>query len=210
MVSRNGKVHYSAGPFFSFFLFFFFRYFQSYLVVSRNDKVHYSAGPFFSFFRFLFFFIFYFLLTLGLVVWQRLDDPSVSQNPDYCSKRMALAVNNLKRVDMSLKKPIKIRKEFPRFIFQDGFWVVNIPFICKVKSKHFAPSLPSCIYSFVGFTAFAYYEIDCFVSITISLSNISSRHGYLQVWNQAIDHVRINCAFDGILAGANELKTTRS
>ena len=44
-------------------------------MVSRDGKVNYSAGFLFVFFLFLFC-----RLSLGLVVWQRISDPFVSQN----------------------------------------------------------------------------------------------------------------------------------
>ena len=68
-----------------------FPFLQFYLVVSRKSKVHNSAGFLFSW------------LSLGLIVWTRLDDPFVFQSP----------------------------KEFC-LIFLDGFWVVHIPFVRKV------------------------------------------------------------------------------
>ena len=69
-----------AKPRFSSFFFAFF--FQFYSVVSRNSKIHYLAGSLFLF-SFLFFFSCW--LSLDLVVWPRLDDPFVSQNPrEFC------------------------------------------------------------------------------------------------------------------------------
>ena len=47
-----------------------FAFFQFCSVVCSDGKVHYSAGS-----------LFFLLLSLGLVVWARLDDPFVSQNP---------------------------------------------------------------------------------------------------------------------------------
>ena len=49
-------------------------------------------------------------LSLGMVVWLRLCDPFLSQNP----------------------------REFVRFSLLDGFWVVHIPFVCMVKFKYLA------------------------------------------------------------------------
>ena len=78
---------------------FIFLFSQFYPVVSRHGKVHYSAAS--LFFRlfisiFLFFglfvfgggcFVFFFCwLSQGLVVWPRLGDPFVSQNPkEFCA-----------------------------------------------------------------------------------------------------------------------------
>ena len=64
-------------------LFAFF-YFHS--VVCRDSKVHYSAGSrgvvlFFGLFFFLFFVFCGCWLSLSLVVWTRLGDPFISQNP---------------------------------------------------------------------------------------------------------------------------------
>ena len=50
----------------------------------------------------------FFLLKLDLVVWLRLGDPFVSQNPRDC------------------------------FIFLNGLWVVHIPIVCMVKYKFLA------------------------------------------------------------------------
>ena len=54
-------------------LIFLFAFFQVYSVLTRDGKVHYSAGSFF--------FCLVFLLSLGQVVWPRLGDLYVSQNP---------------------------------------------------------------------------------------------------------------------------------
>ena len=61
----------------SLFLFFFFSSSRFFSVVSRN----YSAGSFF-----FFFFLLFYWLSLGLVVWPRLDYPFVFQNPkEFCT-----------------------------------------------------------------------------------------------------------------------------
>ena len=57
---------------------------------------------------FFFFFFFFCSLSLGLVVWPRVSDPFVSQNPSLC------------------------------FILQDGFCVQHISFIRMVKFQFFA------------------------------------------------------------------------
>ena len=49
-----------------------YAFLQFYSEVSWNGEVHYSAGSFFFFF---------FWLSQSLVVWPRLGDPFVSQNP---------------------------------------------------------------------------------------------------------------------------------
>ena len=54
----------------------------------------------------------FFFLLRGQVIWLRLDDPSVSQNP----------------------------REFVHLIFLEWFWVVHIPFICIAKFKLLAQS----------------------------------------------------------------------
>ena len=51
---------------FCFFLFSLFGFLRFYPVVSQNSKVHYPASPFLCW------------LSLGLVVWPRLNDPFVS------------------------------------------------------------------------------------------------------------------------------------
>ena len=58
-------------------LIFLFIFFQFYSVVSKENKVHYSASSL----CFFCFFLFFFLLFLGLVVWPRLGDQFVFQNP---------------------------------------------------------------------------------------------------------------------------------
>ena len=63
-----------------------FPHFKFYSVISWNGKVHNSAGSLLLFFLFFFFFLvffffFFFWLSLCLVVWPRLGDPFVSQNP---------------------------------------------------------------------------------------------------------------------------------
>ena len=51
-----------------------FTFFQCYLVVSRNGKIHYSAASLFCW------------LSQGVLVWPKLDDPFVSQNPwEFCT-----------------------------------------------------------------------------------------------------------------------------
>ena len=56
---------------------FHFAVFQFYPVVSQNRKVHYSASPALPTFCWL---------SLGLVVWARLDGPFVYQNPrKFCA-----------------------------------------------------------------------------------------------------------------------------
>ena len=55
-------------------LIFLFAFFQFYPVVSRNGKIDYSEAS-----------LFLCWLSPGLVVWKRLDDPFVSQNPrEFC------------------------------------------------------------------------------------------------------------------------------
>ena len=53
-------------------------------MVSQNDKFHSSADSFSFSFSFFFFFFFFFVDSLGLIIWPRLDDPFVSQNPKEC------------------------------------------------------------------------------------------------------------------------------
>ena len=69
---------------------------------------------------------------------------------------------------------LKTTKEFVRLIFQDRFLVVHT--ICsngqisvplKFPVDHFVYPVVSCLILFLCyFAAFAYYVIDCFVSIT--------------------------------------------
>ena len=57
----------------------FFLFFQFYSVVSRHSKVHNFTSCLSFFFNWL---------SLDLVVWQRLDDPFVYQNPwEVCASR---------------------------------------------------------------------------------------------------------------------------
>ena len=57
-----------------------FAFFQFYPVVSQNGKVHYSAGSVFVFVLFCF----CCWQSLDLVIWSKLGDPFVSQNPGKC------------------------------------------------------------------------------------------------------------------------------
>ena len=60
---------------------FFFSLSFIFTVACRDSKVYYSAGSLSLSFFFFFFFFFFFWLSLGLVVWPRLGDLFVSQNP---------------------------------------------------------------------------------------------------------------------------------
>ena len=117
-------------------LILLFAFFQFYSVVSQDSKVHDFASS-------LFFVDFY-------KVWLSGQD---------------LVIH------LYLKNPL----EFVHLILQDRFWVVHIPFVCMVKFQFLAQfymdplahSVMFILLHFLGkFTAFIYYVIDDFVTIT--------------------------------------------
>ena len=77
--------------------------------------------------------------------------------------------------DKVIRLYVKIPQEFVRVVLLDSCWVVHVPFLRMVKFKflaqfpvdHFThPVVSSLILLQRLFAAFAYYVIDCFVSIT--------------------------------------------
>ena len=74
--------------------------------------------------------------------------------------------------DYMIRLYLKIQKNFVHLIFQDGFWVMHIPFVRMshlnfwYNSHWISLSTPCRVSSCTLFTAFAFDVIDPFVSIT--------------------------------------------
>ena len=86
-----------------------FVFLQFYSAVSRNGKVHNLAGSL-SFFLSFFFFCW---LSLGLVIWPRLDDLFVSQNPrEFCASHFSGQILGFANIIFDMLK-FKVLAQFP-------------------------------------------------------------------------------------------------